>query len=409
MPRETWDFVVIGAGVFGAWTAHELRRGGHGVLLLDAFGPAHSRASSGGESRVIRMGYGADELYTRWSQQSLPEWKSLAARSGRPLFHDVGMLWLVGEGGGYVDETQRTLARAGVAHERLSADELARKFPPISIGGIEWALWEPDSGVLMARQGVQALVAEDVRAGLAYRTAAVLAIESATTESTPKQRASIRSTAGPSTTITDYVRHGKLSHIVTSAGETISAGAFVFACGAWLPKVFPSLLGGRIFPTRQEIFFFAPPPGDTSFAAMPAWFHHPALVYGIPDLEHRGFKISIDRHGPAIDPDREDRVPSAAALAEARAYLARRFPKLKDAPLVESRVCQYENTSNGDFIIDRHPEMDNVFIVGGGSGHGFKHGPAVGAYAARFATGGAADEPRFAIANKATRQQRGVY
>jgi len=386
---KTFDFVVIGAGCFGAWTAHELLHAGHRVLLLDAFGPAHSRASSGGESRVIRMGYGPDELYTRWSQRSLVAWKALAERAQRPLFRECGMLWLAGPGGDYVEATQRTLARVGVAHERWSTATLIDRFPQISTEAIDWALWEPGSGVLMARQSVQALVAEDVRAGLEYRTAAVASPESAATSTA--QRA------------------GKLDRIVTNAGDEISAAGFVFACGAWLPKVFPALLGARIFPTRQEIFFFAPPAGDASFARLPAWFHHPALVYGIPDLEQRGFKISVDRHGAAIDPDREDRVPTAEGLAAARAYLALRFPKLRDAPLAESRVCQYENTANGDFIIDRHPEFDNLFITGGGSGHGFKHGPAVGEYTSRLATTGIGDEPRFALASKATTQRRGVF
>jgi monomeric sarcosine oxidase len=382
MIQKNFDFVVIGAGCFGAWTAHELLRSGHKVLLVDAYGPAHSRASSGGESRVIRMGYGGDELYTRWSLRSLDVWKALGERVQRPIFHQTGMLWLVGEGDTYVGQTQQTLVSVGVAHERLSVRELEDRFPQISSAGIDWALWEPGSGVLMARQSVQALVAEDVHAGLEYRVAGV----------TPPP-------------------NGKLERIVTQGGESISAGCFVFACGAWLPKLFPELLGQRIFPTRQEIFFFAPPPGDCSFGypAMPAWFHHPALVYGIPDLEHRGFKISVDKHGPAIDPETASRVPSAEGLAIAREYIAQRFPKLKDAPLAESRVCQYENTSNGDFIIDRHPQIENVMIVGGGSGHGFKHGPAVGEYVNRVLTTADRGEPRFALAAKATTQHRSVY
>ncbi|MEP6938250.1 MAG: FAD-dependent oxidoreductase [Rudaea sp.] len=386
MPETCFDFVVVGAGCFGAWTAHALVRAGHKVLLLDAHGPAHSRASSGGESRVIRMGYGPDELYTRWSVRSLAAWKALAARSRRPLFRQTGMLWLAGAGSDYVVETERTLARAGVPQEHLTASELSRRFPQISTSGIDCALWEPGSGALMARQAVQTLVAESIAEGLNYRTAAI-AVADETAAGTTMDR------------------------IVTRDGTQYSAARYVFACGAWLPKLFPRLLGSRIFPTRQEIFFFATPPGDDAFSApaMPAWFHHPALVYGIPDLDHRGFKISVDEHGPAIDPDREDRAPGADALARARAYLAIRFPKLAGAALAESRVCQYENTANGDFIIDRHPAFDNVFIAGGGSGHGFKHGPAVGDYAARLALAGAGDEPRFAVAGKATTQRRSVY
>ena len=395
MSAETFDFAVIGAGCFGAWTAHELLRAGHTVLLLDAYGPAHSRASSGGESRVIRMGYGADELYTRWSQRSLDAWKQLAERTRRPLFHRTGMLWMTGAEDGYARATLQTLERVGIEHQRLSARELANQFPQIAVDGIEWALWEPGSGALMARQAVQALVADSSRQGLDYRTQAVQAPGSGAAAAAP-------SVTAPRAT---------LGAIRTQSGMAISAGHFVFACGAWLPKLFPGLLGERIFPTRQEIFFFAPPPGDLAFAppAMPCWFHHPALVYGIPDLESRGFKISVDKHGPAFEPDGGSRVPTAEALATARDYLALRFPKLKDAPLTESRVCQYENTSNGDFVIDRHPQFDDVTIVGGGSGHGFKHGPAVGDYVRRLLTTTIPAEPRFALAAKALMQRRSVY
>lgn len=381
---RAFDFVVVGAGCFGAWTARELLRGGHKVLLLDAFGPAHSRASSGGESRVIRMGYGRDELYTRWSLRSLDAWKDLAQRSGLALFRQTGMLWLTGKEDAYARQVAGTLEHLRIDHLRLSPLEIAERFPQIAGDDIAWAVWEPGSGALMARQSVQALVAECMREELQYRSAAV---------AVPR--------AGS----------GRLGRITTRFGESISAGSFVFACGAWLPKLFPELLAGRIFPTRQEIFFFAPPPGDTSFAppAMPCWFHHPALVYGIPDLDCRGFKIAVDKHGPAFDPDTGSRVPSEANMAIAREYMARRFPKLKDATLTESRVCQYENTSNGDFILDRHPELDDVFIAGGGSGHGFKHGPAVGEYVARALTSSAPGEPRFALASKQTVQARTVY
>lgn len=383
MTGKTFDFVVVGAGCFGAWTARELLRSGHSVLLLDAYGPAHSRASSGGESRIIRMGYGRDALYTRWSMRSLSEWQELAARTGQALFQPTGMLWLTGADDGYMQQTRQTLEQAGVAHQRLSPRDLEAKYPQISSAGIAWALWEPDSGVLMARQSVQALVADSIGQGLHYRLAGVVPPLAKT----------------------------RLEHLTTLSGETVCAGNFIFACGAWLPKLFPELLAQRIFPTRQEVFFFAPPAGDAAFAhpAMPAWFHHPDLVYGLPDLENRGFKVSVDKHGPPFDPETGTRLASAQGLAIARDYLAQRFPKLRDAPLTESRVCQYENTSNGDFVIDRHPQMENVLLAGGGSGHGFKHGPALGQYINGLLTTSAAAEPRFALAAKSTTQARNVF
>jgi sarcosine oxidase len=204
---------------------------------------------------------------------------------------------------------------------------------------------------------------------------------------------------------------GHLDSLLTSSRESIRAEVFVFACGPWLPKVFPDLLGNRINPTRQEVFFFGVPAGDSRFRppAMPAWIDFGDEVYGLPDLENRGFKIAFDRHGPHIDPDTDQRLVSPEAAAAMRDYLARRFPALKDAPVLETRVCQYENTSSGDFLIDRHPEFENVWLVGGGSGHGFKHGPALGEYVASQILQTGASEPRFSLATKGTVQKRSVH
>jgi sarcosine oxidase len=204
---------------------------------------------------------------------------------------------------------------------------------------------------------------------------------------------------------------GKIESVTTSANHKIHAGEFVFACGPWLGKVFPDVLGGRIFVTKQEVYFFGVPAGDKRFAppAMPGWFFQGDLIYGVPDLESRGFKMALDRHGPRFDPDTGERVADPAGVAAMRAYLAERFPALARAPLVEMRVCQYENTSNGDFLVDRHPEHENGWLVGGGSGHGFKHGPAMGEHVAARLLGTARAERRFSLATKETAQHRTVY
>ena len=380
---QTYDVAVIGAGVFGAWTAYHLERSGKKVVLLDAYGPGNSRASSGGESRIIRMGYGSDEIYTRWSLRSLRLWQEFFGRAGRPLFHRTGMLWLAGAEDRYMNDTLKTLTKVSVRFEKLDRAELEKRFPQITLGDVSWGIFEPDSGALMARRAVQAVVEEAVRNGVEYRNEAV---------TTPEGR-------------------GKLAAVKTRSGETIHAGTFVFACGPWLGKIFPKLLGERIFPTRQEVLFLGVPPGDSRFAppALPAWIFNADETYGIPDLENRGFKIAFDRHGPAFDPDTGRRVVTAESLQAVRKYVGRRFPALKNAPVVETRVCQYENTSSGDFLIDRHPDFENVWLVGGGSGHGFKHGPALGEYVAARVVEGGAVEPRFTLAAKQRVQKRAVY
>jgi sarcosine oxidase len=377
------DVVVVGAGVFGAWTAWHLANRKRRVLLLDAYGPSHSRASSGGETRIIRMSYGADEIYTRWSQRSLTMWKELSMTIGQPLFQETGVLWLAGRDESRLRESQATLQRCGVKHELIELGALAKRYPQVNFDDVSRGLLEPESGVLLARHGVASVVQQAVRLGVRYNTAQVLA---------PMGR-------------------GKAQHLETSRGERISAEHFVFACGPWLGKVFPDLLGHRIFPTRQEVFFFGSPPGDTRFAppALPTWLFQTDEVYGMPDIETRGLKMARDTHGERVDPDTQSRLASAQGAEWARNYVARRFPALKDAPIVDSRVCQYENTSNGDFLVDRHPELTNVWLVGGGSGHGFKHGPALGEYVAGQLYGDLAAEPRFSLSSKATEQHRAVY
>lgn len=379
-----YDVVVVGAGVFGAWTAWHLGRGKRRVLLVDAYGPANARASSGGESRIIRMGYGADELYTRWSQRSLAQWKEFfAATRQERLFHETGVLWLAGKDDLRVRQTVETLRRCGVAFEELSRAELEGRYPQIGLDGITRGLLEPRSGALMARRAVAAVVGDAVGGGVEYRVAQIAEPHGA----------------------------GPIAAVNTRSGERIQAETFVFACGAWLGKIFPEELGARIFPSRQEVFFFGVPAGDGRFAppALPTWLFQEDEIYGMPDLESRGLKIAVDRHGECVDPDTQSRLASSEGEEEARRFMEQRFPALRGAPIVETRVCQYENTWNGDFLIDRHPEMENVWFVGGGSGHGFKHGPAVGEYVAGRILDGAEAEKRFSLSSKETVQKRAVF
>ena len=383
--RPSYDIAVIGAGAFGSWIAWHLRRAGRSVLLLDAWGPAHARASSGGESRLIRMGYGTDEIYTRMAMRSLGLWRNLFRHTEQPLFHRTGVLFMAREGNPHSSATEQTLRKAGVPFEIVPGSELGRRYPQMRITDPRvYGILELGSGVLMARRAVAAVVDDAVRRGAAYACEAVGA---------PSGR-------GP-------------AEVRTASGEQIRAGQFIYACGPWLPKLFPELLATRIYPTRQEIFFFASPAGDRRFAPphFPAWvdFTDPRGPYGCPDLESRGFKLGFDRHGDAFDPDTGDRRIGAAGLEEVRRFLAERFPDLRDAPLTESRVCQYENTSNGDFLIDRHPDFENVWLVGGGSGHGFKHGPAIGEYVCQAIAKGGGGEARFSLASKGETQQRMVY
>ncbi len=361
---------IVGAGVFGSWIAHALKARGWKITLIDQHGPANARASSGGESRIIRASYGRLGIYSQWARESLPAWLALEEQVQQHLFVKTGALFLSG-GGSWLSDTAATLAANAIDTAWISRSELARRFPQLQDAGVGDALFEPDAGVLFARRSVQALVgalaADGVRVVQARVDARTLLEES-----------------------DDQV--------------------VIFAAGAWLPSLLPEGLSDAIAPTRQEVFFFGTPPGDARFGPtqMPAWVAFDDGIYGLPDLEHRGVKVAFDAHGPRADPETMDRSVDEAAIARARDVLQRHLPALAGAPLLETRVCQYENTTDGHLLLDQLPGHARVWIAGGGSGHGFKHGPAVGRYMADVIESRRDPEPAFQLTGRPPRQ-RAVY
>ena len=369
---------MVGAGAFGGWTALHLRRAGVRVALLDAWGPGHGRASSGGDTRVLRHTYG-DRIYVDLAARALSLWLEHEARWGRPLFRRTGALWMAGEahaGEAHAVETAALehLRGAGIEHERWDVATLGRRYPQINTDGVRWAIHEPTAGYLLARRACRAVADALVAEGGEVRVEAAV--------------------PGP-------IRGDAMDGLRTADGRSLHADHLVLACGSWLAGLLPDLLGTRIRPTRQEVFVFGPGRGDTRHGegALPIWIDHgERFWYGIPGNDGRGFKIADDTRGAPIDPTTDERLPSAEGLARARAHMEHRFPGLRGAPLLESRVCPYENTPDRDFILDRHPGAANVWIVGGGSGHGFKHGPAIGEVAAAAILGNQPAPGRFALA-----------
>jgi glycine/D-amino acid oxidase-like deaminating enzyme len=270
------------------------------------------------------------------SWDSLAQWKGLERETGERLFTETGMLFLARERDALTTDTAAMLKKLDIPHEVLERTELQKRYPQIDLGPITWAVSEPRSGALFARRGVQVVAREFKKAGgeMILGRAEVPAGDGAVTS-------------------------------IKVSDRTVEAKHFVFACGPWLGKVFPEVLGDRIFPTRQEVFYFGVPPGDDRFGPpkMPTWIDFGAEIYGIPDIETRGFKVAIDKHGPRFDPDLGERLVTAESRALVKAFVAERFPALRDAPIVGSEVCQYENSSNGDFLIDRHPRHSNVWLV----------------------------------------------
>jgi len=373
------DLVVVGAGTMGAWTALRAARSGRKTLLIDAYGAGHPRATSGDETRIIRSSHGANGFYTRWAREARDAWRAFGDESSDTFMLEVGVAWFAHREDGFEAASERVLGEQSVPVERLTIDDIRARWPQVSTDRTAFAIIEPEGGVLLARRAVAAVARAFTRSGGRFELESVV----------PGRR--------DGRTLVD---------VVAANGARFAAESFVFAAGPWLPRLFPELLGNLIRVTKQDVFFFGPPAADGRFAAewLPAWVDYDASFYGIPAIEGRGVKVAPDHYGPVFDPSRGERLVDPDTARLARRYAERRFPALLDQPIVETRVCQYETTPDTNFVIDRHPDLDNVWLVGGGSGHGFKHGPVIGRYVVERLNGAApgADDERFSITARRT-------
>ncbi len=346
---------VIGAGAFGGWAALFLLRQHYNVILIDAWGPGNSRSSSGDDTRVIRSTYGANEFYFDLNIRALTLWKEHEQRWNKKLFHNKGVMWMCyNEKTPLVDDSISFAEKHGMEYEKLSLSELSKRYPIINTSDLHHAYLDSFGGCLRARDACQAVHKAFLEEGGTY----------------------IQAHALP-----EKIKDGRLNAIQLTNGATVNADLFIFACGSWLGKIFPEVLGTTITCTKQEVYYFGVPHNRApAYEQLPVWVDVDGknFYYGIPGNSYRGFKIGVDERGAPFNPTEGDRLPNPDVLAKARKFIAHRFPGLAQAPLIENRVCPYENSPDGNFIFDNHPEALNLFFLGGGSGHGFKHGPALG-------------------------------
>lgn len=354
--------VVFGAGAFGGWAALMLLEHGYKVTLIDPWGPGNSRSSSGGESRLIRMVYGDNMLYTMLAARSYTLWEQYEQLFGIRCLVPTGNLWFCQYDDATILSAIDLLKRMSLLYEVLTPKAASARWPHINPIGMEFVLHEQKTGFLYARQATMAVVDYFTKKGGTY-----LALDA------------------DFSTLLEGGQHVRLAN-----GSQILADRFIFACGPWLPTIFPEWLGASLEVTRQEIYYFGVEGKDAAeLYALPTWIDNTVAehYYGVPNTAYRGFKLAADVRGPKFDPTYGDRVPTTEGIAKARQFLSMRFPAIQNAPLLEARVCQYTNAPGGNFIFDRHPTIPHIYALGGGSGHGFKHGPAVGELVAKATTG----------------------
>ncbi|HKW10444.1 MAG TPA: FAD-binding oxidoreductase [Gemmatimonadaceae bacterium] len=417
--RRSPDVVVIGAGIWGSFTAYQLRKSGAKVTLVDAYGPGNGRSTSGDESRGVRSSYGdrtgtQGELWMLWAREAMKRWIAFDDEWGRDLrlnlFHVTGDLILREDWDNFQLRCKLWWDKHKVPYSIISPEDVRKSYPVMSLDEISAVLYEPDAGVVRARRSVHAVAAAFEKLGG----------EIVIGRATPSK-----------------VVNGRLEEIALDTGATLRADTFVYSVGAWLGKTFPDLFAKKMRVPIGYVCYYGTPIGDYRFTYpnLPS-FNFPGVT-GWPALpvDNRGFRVrgaeraptppntpatvanggaAQNPNAPAVDtgsnaanaggprqsgqaqadvppqqqdPDTSDRWANQERLDGSRRFVAHRFPLLKDAPLAQTHACHYEITSSGNFIVDKHPQMSNVWIAAGGNAEGFKFGPKIGDYVAQRVLG----------------------
>jgi len=369
--------IVVGAGAFGGWTSLHLLRKGYDVTLLDQFGPGNNQSSSGGETRIIRAFYGSQQIYFDLTLRAIQLWKENESLMGQKILHQNGLLVFVPrQKDESVEAAIPMYKKAGLFFEKFSAGDAAKRWPQVNTSDLDHVMFDSAAGYLLARKGCNAVRDLFVKEGGKFIQQQV------------KQHS---------------VKSGKCTVVTLYDGTTLAADDFVFACGPWLVRLFPEITS-KLKVTRQPVFFFASPPGESDLMEnkLPVWFNMDAKgvvnLYGIPGNEYRGFKAAPELNDVITDKfDTYHRYWKPEELKYTEDIIAMRFPKMAGRPLIEERVCQYTETPDSDFVFDRHPEVENLWILGGGSGHGYKMGASLGELAAAIIAGEKNIHPTFAL------------
>jgi glycine/D-amino acid oxidase-like deaminating enzyme len=350
---------VIGGGVFGLWTALALLSRGAQVELLDGHGVGNEHGMSVAPYRLIRALYGDRHLYIKLVAESLRDWNKLQADERASLFEQVGVWWMFpNEAPQFVLDALPVCGQYDLPVFPVSLEDASRQFPHVNYDGIASIYLDESAGFLRADKCCQALFTQFLKQGGKYRWGHV---------------SRIGDTVG-----------NNLRRLACSDRDWVEADHYVFACGPWLKDLFGELFG-KITLTRQLEYYFelGSALNGKKAPVMIDFGDGDSLFYGLHDPAERCFKIGDDKPHGLIDTSLNQEA-TEQEIENGQSLLEKRFPGLEGIKLKKARVCRYDRTPLHDLIADKHPGLDNVWIVGGGSGHGFKTSPAVGRYMSRL-------------------------
>jgi glycine/D-amino acid oxidase-like deaminating enzyme len=361
------DIIVVGAGAFGGWTALNLQRQGVKVRLIDAWGPGNSRSTSGDETRGVRSSYGdrpgeQAAQWGAWARRAMEKWRDWDATWGREmkiqLFYTTGDLIIrPTTTDAFLRNNKAMWDKIGVKYDVLTKDEVQYRYPQYQVDDMEGFLFEREAGFVRARRACEAV------AGVFQQFGGDLVI----------------TRAWPTTQM-----DGKMPGLQTSSGDLMQAGTYVFACGPWLRKVFPVLLGNRLRTPMGSVFYVGSPPGEyrMQYPNIPTYNYPGSTGWPSAPSDNLGFRVRAGGGAQGTDPDTTDRIFDKSAMQRTMDFINQRFPLLRGQPILKEHACHYESGSGGNFIVDKHPDMSNVWIMGSGMAEGFKFGPVIGEYTA---------------------------
>ncbi|HLF03325.1 MAG TPA: FAD-dependent oxidoreductase [Anaerolineales bacterium] len=352
------NIVIVGAGVFGATAAVELRRRGHRVQLLDPGPLPHPLAASTDISKAIRTDYGSDDDYTQMVMDSLPIWRQWNKDFRTTLYYEPGVMFLIQaplESRPFEQASYKRAVEHGLNPVRLNPDLIRERFPAWNAERYIDGYYNPVGGFVLSGQVVTTLLKYGQSLGVELHEGQ---------------------------TFERFIENGsRIRGIVTRDGSHFEANLVLVAAGQWMPHILPWTK--PFFRSNGMPVWWLQPPDPELFAP-------PRLVgfgadmtvtgyYGFPlHPEQRVVKIANHGVGREMHPESPERAVTAVETERLREFLKYTFPALADAPITHTRVCLYCDTWDGHFWIDHDPERDGLVLATGGSGHGLKFAPLFG-------------------------------
>ncbi len=351
-------------------TALHLQRRGEQVTLIDRWAPGHPRAASSDYNRVIRAISGRDEFYTRWARESRTRWLELQAETGQNLMYECGALILATKGHcDWEDATSETFDRVGVPYYKYSKQDIQQRFPQFKVNEIDYALFEPEAGLLMAHRCVITTLDLFKKEGGIVKRGIV------TTDATERPMLD---------------------------GKPLEADVIIVSTGAWMSEMFPKTIKPITTIMGINVLYTSTPDGSDQYDMenMPCWIDHGQGSFGIPSSEGSGVKAAVVIPNTPIDINNDERIIEKQSMTKTRQYIRHRLPGLEGQRVVDSKFNQVILTPDTHFIVDWHPKHENVLLAGGCSGHLFKHGPMFGEFTAGVAVRDYGTADRFKIAGR---------